>query len=101
MCVCVCVCVYMYIYKYIYTPPIYISKFGDRSRGWPEGSLFNRYYCYIARYTDMWNKHRESEIHDIHEIGSGTKHFITFELKVIRHEERETQSFNPTNVRRP
>ena len=28
-----------------------------------------------------------------HEIGSGTKLFITFELKVIRHEERETQSF--------
>ena len=30
-------------------------------------------YCYIARYTDMWNRHRESEIHDIHEIGSDTK----------------------------
>ena len=28
---------------------------------------------YIARYTDVWNRHRESEIHDIHEIGSGTK----------------------------
>ena len=28
---------------------------------------------YIARYTDMWNRHSESEIHDIHEIGSGTK----------------------------
>ena len=24
----------------------------------------------------MWNRHRESEIHDIHEIGSGTKLFI-------------------------
>ncbi len=43
-------------------------------------------------YTDVWNRHRESEIHDIREIGSGTKLFITFELKVIRHE-RETQSF--------
>ena len=31
------------------------------------------YLCYIARYTDVWNRHRESEIHDIHEIGSGTK----------------------------
>ena len=43
----------------------------------------------------MWNRHREFEIHDIHEIGWGTKLFITFELKVIRHEEREreTQSF--------
>ena len=30
-------------------------------------------YCYIARYTDVWKRHRESEIHDIHEIGSGTK----------------------------
>ena len=49
--------------------------------------------CSIARYTDVWNRHRESEIHDIHEIGSGTKFFITFELKVIRHEERDTQSF--------
>ena len=29
--------------------------------------------CYIARYTDVWKGHRESEIHDIHEIGSGTK----------------------------
>ena len=26
-------------------------------------------------------------------LSSGTKLFITFELKVIRHEERETQSF--------
>ena len=29
----------------------------------------------------------------LYEIGSGTKLFITFELKVIRQEERETQSF--------
>ena len=28
----------IYIYIYIY------SKVGDRSRGWPEGSLFNNYY---------------------------------------------------------
>ena len=42
----------------------------------------------------MWNRHRESEIHDIHEIGSGTKLLFTFlSLKVIWHEERETQSF--------
>ena len=40
----------------------------------------------------MWNRHRQSEIHDIHEIGSGTKLYY-LELKVIRHEERETQSF--------
>ena len=41
----------------------------------------------------MWNRHRESEIHDIQEIGSRTKLFITFKLKVIRHEEGDTQSF--------
>ena len=50
--------------------------------------------CYIARYTDVWNRLRESEIHDIHEIGSGTKLLFTFlSLKVFRHEERETHSF--------
>ena len=42
-------------------------------------------------YTDVWNRHRESEIHAIHEIGSGTKLFITFELNLIRHEERERE----------
>ena len=42
----------------------------------------------------MWNRRRESEIHDIHEIGSGTKLLFTFlSLKAFRHEERETQSF--------
>ena len=41
----------------------------------------------------MWNRHRESKNMKLYEIVSGTKHFITFELKVIRHEERETQSF--------
>ena len=34
--------------------------------------------CYIARYTDVRNKHRESEIHDIHEIGLGTKILFTY-----------------------
>ena len=52
------------------------------------------YICYIPRYTDVWNRHSESEIHDIHEIGSGTKLLFPFlSLKVFRHEERETQSF--------
>ena len=42
----------------------------------------------------MWNGQRESEIHDIYEIGSGTKLLFTFlSLKVFRHEEREAQSF--------
>ena len=41
----------------------------------------------------MWNRHKESKIHAKHEIDSGTKLFITFELTVIRHEEREAQSF--------
>ena len=37
----------------------------------------------------MWNRHRESKTRETHEIVSGTKLFITFELKVIQHEERE------------
>ena len=50
--------------------------------------------CCIARYTDVWNRHRESEIHDIHEIGSGTKLYFLW-VKDFWHEEREreTQSF--------
>ncbi len=38
-------------------------------------------------YTDVWNRHRESKNMKLYEIGSGTKLFINFELKVIRHEE--------------
>ena len=49
-------------------------------------------YC-IARYTDVWNRHWESKKTKLYEIGSVMKLFNTFELKVIRHEERETQSF--------
>ena len=46
----------------------------------------------------MWKRHKESERHDIHEIGSGTNLLFTFlSLKVFRYEEREahkhTQSF--------
>ena len=41
----------------------------------------------------MLNRHKESKNTNLYEIGSGTKLFITFELKVIRHEERETQFF--------
>ena len=41
----------------------------------------------------MWNRHRESKNTKLYEIGSGTKLFITFGLKVIRHEERVAQSF--------
>ena len=38
--------IYIYIIKYIY---IYISKSKDRyrSRGWPEGSLFDSYYTKV------------------------------------------------------
>ena len=43
-------------------------------------------------YWCVWNRHRESKNTKLYEIGSGTKIFTTFELKVIRHE-RETQSF--------
>ena len=41
----------------------------------------------------MWNKHRETKNTKFYETGSGTKLFITFEVKVFRHEERKTQSF--------
>ena len=44
---------------------------------------------------DVWNRHRESEIHDIHEIGSGTKLLFAFlSLKVFRHEERERHNLS-------
>ena len=51
--------------------------------------------CYIARYTDVWNRHRESEIHDIHEIGSGTKIYYLWIKGYSTWGEREThtQSF--------
>ena len=39
--------------------------------------------------TDMWNRHRESENAKLVQV----RNFITFELKVIRHEDREAQSF--------
>ena len=42
----------------------------------------------------MWNRHMESKSTKLYEIVSGTKRFITFELKAFRHVERETQSFN-------
>ena len=42
----------------------------------------------------MGNRHKESKNMKLFEIGSGTKPFITFELTVIQHEERETLSFN-------
>ena len=38
---------------------------------------------------DVWNRHKESENAKLLQV----RNFITFELKVIRHEERETQSF--------
>ena len=37
----------------------------------------------------MWNRHRESENTKLVQV----RNFITFELKVIRQEKRETQSF--------
>ena len=63
-------------------------------------------------YTDMWNKHRESKNTKLYEINSGTKAFITFELKVIQHERRErhnlsmqtaftSSALNPSNARCP
>ena len=40
----------------------------------------------------MWNRHRESENAKFTKLVQ-VRYFINFELKVIRHEERETQSF--------
>ena len=74
-------------------------------------SFFNslaRPRCYIARYTDVGNRHRESKNTKLYEIGSGTKLFITFELKVIWHGERERHNLSmltfpsaPHHVRHP
>ena len=44
-------------------------------------------------YTDVWNRHRESEIHDIHEIGSGTKLYYLWVKGFSTWGERDTQSF--------
>ena len=42
----------------------------------------------------MWNVHRESEIHDIHEIGSGTKLYYLWVKGYLTWGERDTQSFS-------
>ena len=56
------------------------------------------YNCTIVTYplyTDVWNRHRESENTKLYEIGSGTKLLFTFlSLKLFRQEERVRQSFN-------
>ena len=68
----------------------------------PEVYLFCR--CYIARYTDVWNRHRESEIHDIHEIGSGTKLYKRlFDMRRERHNLSMLTAFTsaPNHVRSP
>ena len=41
----------------------------------------------------MWNRHRESEIHGIHEIGSGTKLYFLWVKGYSTWGERDTQSF--------
>ena len=47
-----------------------------------------------TRDTDVWNRHRESKNTKLYEIGSGTKLFITFELKGFSTwGERHTLSF--------
>ena len=38
----------------------------------------------------MWNRHRESELHDIHEIGSGTKLYYLWVKGYSTWEERDT-----------
>ena len=41
----------------------------------------------------MWNRHRESVLHEIHEIGSGTKLYYLW-VKGFRHEERERHNLS-------
>ena len=48
--------------------------------------------CNIPHNTDMWNRHRESELHDIHEIGSGTKVNYLWVKGYSTHDERETHT---------
>ena len=47
----------------------------------------------MARYTDVWNRHRKFEIHSIHEIGSATKLYYLWVKGHSTWGERETQSF--------
>ena len=71
--------------------------------------LQDRSRCYIARYTDVWNRHRESEIHDIHEIGSGTKFYYLWVKGYSTWGERKTHNLSmlttftsaPNHVRHP
>ena len=64
---------------------------------------------YIARYTDMWNRQRESKIHDIHEIGSGTKLYYLWVKSYSTWGERERHNLSmltafisaPYHVRHP
>ena len=99
ICVCVCVCVMMGRKIYwaifirgfmLYFKSYLLLLFVRKS---PKKLKCCWYLSNIARYTDVWNRHRESKKTILYEIGSGTKLFITFKLKVIRHEERETKSF--------
>ena len=45
--------------------------------------------CCIARYTDLRNRHKESKNTKLTKLVQA-RNFILFELKVFRHEERET-----------
>ena len=55
---------------------------------------------YIARYADVWNRHRKSEIHDIHEIDSGMKLYYLwvkgYSTWGERERERHTHTHNPS-----
>ena len=50
------------------------------------------YICYIARYMDVWNDIGNPKYMTFAKLVQ-VWNFITFELKVIWHEERATQSF--------
>ena len=63
--------------------------------GWMMSNNWRRITSLVTypRYTDVWNGHRESEIHDIHKIGSGTKLYYLWVKGYPIWGERDTQSF--------
>ena len=60
---------------------------------WGSTSLHHLLVCPCFSSSVLHNRHSESEIHDIHEIGSGTKIYYLWVKGYSTWGERETQSF--------
>ena len=91
------VCIRVFL-RYLYSSGSMLVK--DTNLYIPESHIFSKkIICYLEPhvtyqwYTDMWNRHRESKIHDIHEIGSGTKLYYLWVKGFSTRGERDTQSF--------